>query len=60
MLHKDVVFVEFTYLYPNIKQKHLANFMLNLIDSLPMPYTSLISIWDCYALLKPGVNKKSR
>ena len=34
--------VLFTFVYPDIKQKHLANFMLNVIDSLPMPYTSLI------------------
>ena len=36
----------FTYVYPHIKQKHLANFMLNVIDSLPMPYTSLIRNQD--------------
>ena len=36
----------FTYVYPHIKQKHLANFMLNVIDSLLMPYTSLIRNQD--------------
>ena len=47
MLHKEVVFVEFAYSYPNIKQKHFANSMLNVIDSLPVPYTSLINTSDC-------------
>ena len=32
--------------------------MLNVIDSLPMPYTSLISTWDCYALFQNLVYKK--
>ena len=30
----------------------LANSMLNVIDSLPMPYISLISTWDCYAVFE--------
>ena len=29
-----------------------ANSMLNIIDSLPMPYISLISTWDCYAVFE--------
>ena len=29
-----------------------ANSMLNVIDSLPMPYISLISTWDCYAVFE--------
>ena len=31
----------------------LANSMLNGIDSLPMPYISLISTWDCYTVFDP-------
>ena len=29
-----------------------ANSMLNVIDSLPMLYVSLISTWDCYAVFE--------
>ena len=39
-----------------------ANSMLNVIDSLPIPYISLISTWDCCVtlFLKPDVAKKNR
>ena len=30
----------------------LANSMLKAIDSLPMPYISLSSTWDCYAVFE--------
>ena len=46
------VLFEFICFYPNIKQKRLANFILNVTDSFPMHYTSLISTWDCYALFE--------
>ena len=34
-----------------------ANSMLNVIDSLPMPYISLISTWDCYAVFEAWCKK---
>ena len=38
-----------------------ANSMLNVIDSLNMPYISLISTWETAVLfLKPDVTKKNR
>ena len=40
---RPFVFFEFICFYPNIKQKHLANFILNVSDFFPMHYTSLIS-----------------
>ena len=47
MLHKDVVFVllSLPILTPT-SNKTLANFMINVIDALPVPYTSLISTSD--------------
>ena len=32
--------------------------MLNVIDSLPIPYISLISTWDCYAVFETWCKKK--
>ena len=44
----------------NKKQKRLANFILNVIDSLTMPYTSLISTWDWFALFEIKTCRKIR
>ena len=35
-----------------------GNSMLNVIDSLLMPYISLISTWDCYAVFEAWCKKK--
>ena len=35
----------------------LANSMLNVIDSLPMPYISLIITWECYAVFEAWCKK---
>ena len=44
----------------NKKQKRLANFILNVIDPLTMPYSSLISTWDWYALFEIKTCRKIR
>ena len=44
----------------NKKQKRWANFILNVIDSLTMPYTSLISTWDWFALFEIKTCRKIR